>query len=242
MFRQFYIEIIGSVLATVIVVFISIFNVGIPTLSSNTISNPEKEAQIASFLTLRDSLKEVKKVTRTYAYQNNGTSGRSSGDGEGNNESIGSKQNSQSRYPVYVKQEKFSTNEFIYLNETDTTEWKKVPGIGSSFSARIVKYQTTLGGFRSIEQLKEVYGVTDEVFDKIAPYVRVDKNFAIVKLSINKREFKEILAHPYINYEQTKAIVNLRKRIGAITSMNELAMLDEFSPFDIIRITPYVAF
>ena len=87
-----------------------------------------------------------------------------------------------------------------------------------------------------------MYGVTDEVFEKIAPYVRIDKNFAIVKLSINKREFKEILAHPYINYEQTKAIVNLRKRIGAITSMNELAMLDEFSPFDIIRITPYVAF
>ena len=238
----FYTEILASLIATIILIVISNFNIGFSSLRSSPVSNPENEAQITSFLNLRDSLKEVKKEQRNYAYQINGTSGKGAQDGKRNNLPEGTTKNSQSKYPVYVKQVKFTANEFIYLNEKDTTEWKKVPGIGSSFSARIVKYQNLLGGFRSIEQLKEVYGVTDEVFDKIVPYVRVNKNFTIVKLNINKSEFKEILAHPYINYEQTKAIVNLRKRTGDISSLSELTMLEEFSPSDIQKITPYIEF
>jgi hypothetical protein len=55
-------------------------------------------------------------------------------------------------------------------------------------------------------------------------------------------EFRELLKHPYLNYRQVQAIVNLRKKRGKIASINELAMLDEFTSEDIFRIEPYLEF
>ena len=34
-----------------------------------------------------------------------------------------------------------SASEFISLNKSDTADWKKIPGIGSSYAKRIVKYR-----------------------------------------------------------------------------------------------------
>lgn len=143
----------------------------------------------------------------------------------------------QSSFP---RQEKLATGEKISLNSTDTVQWKKIPGIGSSFASRIVKYQNRLGGFAYIEQLKEVYGVDNEMFYRISPYIQVDENFK--KIAINKLEFKELLSHPYLSYKQVQAIVNLRRRTGNIQSIDVLAMLDEFTSEDIERLRPYLEF
>ena len=42
--------------------------------------------------------------------------------------------------------------------------------------------------------------------------------------------------------EQVKAIVNLRRKKGDIQSIRELAMLDQFTDADIIRLEPYLEF
>ena len=103
-----------------------------------------------------------------------------------------------------------------------------------------MKYQSLLGGFVSVEQLREVYGIDNEMFSRISPYIEPDKNFR--KIQINKMEFKELLSHPYLNYKQVQAIVNLRKKKGNILSINELAMLNEFTSDDIFRVEPYLEF
>ena len=151
-----------------------------------------------------------------------------------------SEENNPDRYAPFPTAEKLAAGETILLNATDTVEWKKIPGIGSTFAARIVKYRNLLGGFVSVEQLREVYGIDNELFSRISPYIQADENFA--KLRINELEFKELLRHPYLNYKQVRAIVNLRKRKGDIASIHELAMLDEFTSEDIFRIEPYLAF
>ncbi|HBK40302.1 MAG TPA: hypothetical protein DDZ57_01845, partial [Porphyromonadaceae bacterium] len=53
---------------------------------------------------------------------------------------------------------------------------------------RIVKYRNLLGGFVSVEQLREVYGIDNELFSRISPYIQADENFR--KLWINELEFK----------------------------------------------------
>lgn len=140
----------------------------------------------------------------------------------------------------YPRAEKLAAGETILLNSSDTTEWKKVPGIGSAFASRIVNYRNLLGGFASVDQLREVYGVDNELFVRISPFLEPDKNYR--KILINKLEFKELLSHPYLNYKQVQAITNLRKKKGDIESINELAMLDEFTSEDIERLAAYIAF
>ena len=140
----------------------------------------------------------------------------------------------------YIKVEKLSLGETISLNSTDTTDWKKIPGIGSSYSSRIVKYRAMLGGFARKEQLLEVYGVDADMYASISPYIEEDSNWS--KLKINHLEFRELLRHPYLNYSQVKVIVNLRVKKGDLTSINELAILDEFTTSDISRLKPYLEF
>lgn len=61
----------------------------------------------------------------------------------------------------------------IELNSADTTELKRLRGIGSVLSSRIVKYRARLGGFSSVEQLKDVYGLSEETYNSILPHVWV---------------------------------------------------------------------
>src|SRR5690606_32795545 len=81
----------------------------------------------------------------------------------------------------YIRIEKLSPGETISLNSSDTTEWKKIPGIGSSYSTRIVKYRTLLGGFINKNQLLEVYGIDSEMYSRISPYITEDPNFTKIK-------------------------------------------------------------
>ncbi|MFA6838098.1 MAG: helix-hairpin-helix domain-containing protein [Dysgonamonadaceae bacterium] len=143
-------------------------------------------------------------------------------------------------YKPYLKQEKFTANERINLNETDTSEWKKIPGIGSSYASRIVKYRNLLGGFVSVEQLREVYGIDNELFSKIATFVQPDSSFQ--KIEINRQDFKELNRHPYLSYKQVQAIMDLRKRNGQVQSIDELAMLEEFTSDDLLKLSPYLEF
>jgi len=141
---------------------------------------------------------------------------------------------------AYPAIKKLSPGETISLNETDTAEWKKVPGIGSVYASRIVKYRDMLGGFVRIEQLLEVYGIDQELFSRIAVYIEPDGNFR--KLQANGSDFRELLRHPYLNYKQVQAIMSIRRRKGDIDSIRELSILDEFTSEDILRLEPYLEF
>ena len=142
--------------------------------------------------------------------------------------------------PSYSVVKKLNAGEVISLNESDTCKWKMIPGIGSSYAQRIVKYRELLGGYVSKNQLLEVYGLEEDLFMRISPYIEADT--LCRQLQVNYAEFRELLRHPYLNYEQVKAIVNLRDKKGNIQSIRELAMLDIFTKDDIKRLQPYLAF
>lgn len=60
-----------------------------------------------------------------------------------------------------------SKNIIINLNVADTSELMKLPMIGSKRAQMIIKYRNLLGGFIQMEQLKEVYGLNDTIYDAI---------------------------------------------------------------------------
>lgn len=143
-------------------------------------------------------------------------------------------------YPAYPVTVKLRPGETISLNESDTSRWKMIPGIGSTYAARIVGYRELLGGYVCMDQLQEVYGVDAELYARISHYITPDSLYR--RLPVNRAAFSDLLRHPYLNYEQVKAIVNLRRKKGDIQSIRELAMLDQFTDADIIRMEPYLEF
>jgi competence protein ComEA len=59
----------------------------------------------------------------------------------------------------------------ININTATAEEWKVFPGIGDAISNRIVKFRSSMGGFKNIEQVGKTYGLSDSVFQAIKPYL-----------------------------------------------------------------------
>jgi DNA uptake protein ComE-like DNA-binding protein len=131
---------------------------------------------------------------------------------------------------------KLAPNEHVALNLADTTALMRVPGIGSYFARRIVSYQKRLGGFYSVEQLKEI----DDFPVEALPYFQVAGN--VKKLNVNQLSIKELKHHPYINYYQAKAICDYRRLYGPLHSLSQLKLLKDFTPKDLERLSHYVTF
>lgn len=230
-------ERIAIIVLLALILLVLIFNGILSRRSNKETVIVHNEAFEKEFEEFQASLKEGEPKKRAFTrknYKNYSTS-----DSHSTKENYSDKK-SNTDYIPFPTQEKLAEGEKISLNETDTAEWKKIPGIGSTYATRIVKYRNLLGGFARTEQLREVYGMNDELFSKIAPYVKAEGGFK--KIAINKLEFKTMLKHPYLNYDQVKAIFDLRKRKGNIQSIHALEMLDEFTSEDIEHLKPYLEF
>ncbi len=57
--------------------------------------------------------------------------------------------------------------EVIDINKASSDDLQKVRGIGPSLAERIISYRDTNGGFKSLEELKQVRGIGDLKFEKI---------------------------------------------------------------------------
>ncbi|MGN0034094.1 MAG: ComEA family DNA-binding protein [Candidatus Limimorpha sp.] len=110
----------------------------------------------------------------------------------------------------------------IDINKADTNMLKKLPSIGTTFAKRIVNYRDQLGGFIECEQIMEVFGMDSTRYNTISPYLEIDSLASTNKLRINYLYFKEILKHPYLQYDDVKKIINHREQKGLITSWQQL--------------------
>ncbi len=128
------------------------------------------------------------------------------------------------------------------INLADSIELQAIRGIGPAFSSRIIRFRNILGGFTSIEQLKEVYGLTEETYEAIKPYFVLNGEFELKKLLINSADQAQLSAHPYINYNTARALVNYRNQHGSFQSLEDLAFVKVLSDSVINKIAPYLDF
>ena len=57
------------------------------------------------------------------------------------------------------------------INAATVEDWKAFPGIGEVLANRIIKFRTSIGGFKTIDQVAKTYGLSDSVFQIIKPYL-----------------------------------------------------------------------
>jgi competence protein ComEA len=107
------------------------------------------------------------------------------------------------------------------INTCDSASLVSLPGIGPVLSARIIKFRHLLGGFASVDQLKEVYGLPVETFDLIKGRLYAD-SLAILRIDINSAVYKELSRLPYIEKYEVTAILKYRELKGRISGMSDL--------------------
>ena len=148
---------------------------------------------------------------------------------------VGKQQTSQHdslHFPV-----KLQETEHVVLNTADTSELKRVPGIGTYYAKEIVRHGQWLGGYVSVDQLDEI-----ENFPQEAKKYFVIENAQPRKLNINRLTLQQLRRHPYINYYQAKAITDYRRLHGDIKSIDELRLSKDFSEDVIQRLLPYIEY
>jgi len=128
----------------------------------------------------------------------------------------------------------------IDVNTADTTAFISLPGIGSKLAARIITFREKLGGFYSVEQIGETYGLPDSTFQKINQYLKLD-NSAVKKININTATVDEMKAHPYIKYSLANPIITYRNEHGSFSKVEDIKKVMVVTDEIYKKIAPYLA-
>lgn len=126
------------------------------------------------------------------------------------------------------------------LNTADTTELKRVYGIGSKLSARIVKKRDELGGFANLNQVREVWGLDSVVVDELLKHATL-RNPQLRKLNVNTTPFEQ-LRHPYLKFHMARAIVAYRQQHGPFSAPEDLLKVKVIDARTVEKLTPYLEF
>ena len=132
-------------------------------------------------------------------------------------------------------------NVIVELNSADTTTLMQIRGIGRRYAKSIVGYRRILGGYYSVEQIREVYGMRPETFEQIKPFLNTDPSL-IAKIDVNKASIERLKSHPYLNFSKAKEIYELRREKGKLKKLDELQNLHSLTPEDLQKIGHYLNF
>lgn len=138
-----------------------------------------------------------------------------------------------------VKKYDKPARQFININTADTTAWMALPGIGSKLASRIVHFREKLGGFYTVDQIGETYGLTDSTFQLIKPRLQCAPG-AIQKININTADVSTLKQHPYIKWPLANAIVQYRQQHGAFRSVEDLQQIAVVTPEWYHKIAAYL--
>lgn len=127
----------------------------------------------------------------------------------------------------------------VDVNEADSVAWETLPGIGPALSARIVKFRNQLGGFLDIQQIKEVYGLSDSVFESLQHRL-VKGNASIQRLHLNTIDQATLQKHPYIRYSMAKAIVRYREQHGPFARVEDIKKAFFIQDSEFQKLQPYL--
>ena len=139
------------------------------------------------------------------------------------------------RFPKRIKKDTI-----LNLNRCDTAELQLIRGIGPYAAKRIASYREQLGGFYTLDQLSDS-ALAPLHLDTLTRHFFIDPE-DIRTISVNNSTILTLQQHPYIRFQQAKAIYDLRRKNVTLRSIDELRPLPELSEEDINRIAPYLRF
>lgn len=127
---------------------------------------------------------------------------------------------------VFAKKEKII---ILDINQASQEDLVKIYGIGEAISLRILKFKENLGAFVSMEQMKDIWGLSPEVIENLNSHFKVSSLPNVKKIDINNASIKELSQFPYFNYQLAKQIVTFRSMNGDFKNVNDLTKIKGLS-------------
>lgn len=131
-------------------------------------------------------------------------------------------------YPktAFAKKEKIV---LIDINQATQEDLMKIYGIGEAISIRILKFKESLGGFVSMEQMNDIWGLSPEVIENLNTHFKVGALPKLKKIDINNASIKELSDFPYFKYPISKNIVIYRSMNGDFKNIDDLTKIKGMS-------------
>lgn len=111
------------------------------------------------------------------------------------------------------------------INLATKEDLMKVYGVGDVISDRILKQRDAFGGFVSMEQMQDVWGLSPEVVEELNKSFKVFKQPEVVKIDINNASTKELMKLPYFRYATAREIITYRSMNGGIKGVEDLSKI-----------------
>lgn len=128
------------------------------------------------------------------------------------------------------------------INVATKEDFMAIFGIGDAISERILKQRAIFGGFISMEQMEDVWGLTPEVIYELNKNFKVITAPTIVKIDINNASTKELMKLPYFRYTLAREIILYRSMNGRIQSAEDLTKIKGFPVEKVKIIALYLTF
>lgn len=136
--------------------------------------------------------------------------------------------NNKKEFKAYQNSEKKEKVVVLDINEATQEDLKKIYGIGDALSERIIKEKQKLGGFMSMEQMNDVWGLSPEVIAQLNINFKIKTVPVVKKIDINNATIKELMQLPYFKYALAKSIVTFRSMNNGIKSKEDLQKIKDF--------------
>jgi DNA uptake protein ComE-like DNA-binding protein len=132
------------------------------------------------------------------------------------------------KYPntAFAKKEKIA---ILDINQATQEDLIKIYGIGEAISIRILKFKESLGGFVSMEQMNDIWGLSPEVIENLNTHFKVGVSPSVKKIDINNASIKELSLFPYFKYPISRNIVTFRSMNGDIKNSEDLTKIKGLS-------------
>ena len=129
---------------------------------------------------------------------------------------------------AFGKFDKKEKTVLIDINKATQDDLIKIHGIGEVISIRILKLKENLGGFVSMEQMKDVWGLSPEVVDNLNSHFKIVDPPNFKKTDINNASLKELAQFPYFRYALAKEIITYRSMNGDFKNIEDLIKIKDF--------------
>ena len=126
---------------------------------------------------------------------------------------------------AFVKKERII---IIDINQATKEDLVKIYGIGEAISVRILKQKETLGGFVSMEQMQDIWGLSPEVIENLITHFKVLAVPRFKKIEVNNASLRELSQFHYFRYALAKEIVTYRSMNGNIKNIEDLTIIKGF--------------